>query len=336
MSAFVMAGADVRVLLHHMALYGLGAMLDEAGVPDVRLAWSSSMQPLPQITGEGLTADVVDGIVREHARVHAAESSWVQRDVELNGKQRGLMSPRLTTFGSDDVWGHVQVGRERELQALTDVRAYPALRFLAALGEPAYWSRNPKGDVLQDDGASRLEMQPRNQGSEFVGTRLRKLAAAVVARPPAAVSGGLLGTASLGAGNPTGFASTGTADDPLMWCAVWGIGQFPTAARIDAAVLTSGHIGRSRAESFYAPVWGPPWRPARLRSVLASRQLRDAAATDVVSPGSRDAGRDIAARAWLAARGVVGIMRFPIRRFGSDSAPERRALRGLDLRTVTS
>jgi hypothetical protein len=33
---------------------------------------------------------------------------------------------------------------------------------------------------------------------------------------------------------------------------------------------------------------------------------------------------------------VVGIVRFPIERFGSDSAPERRAMRGITLPITTS
>ena len=53
---------------------------------------------------------------------------------------------------------------------------------MAALGEPCYWVSDRLGAIQQDSAASRLEMQPRNIGSEFVGNRLRKLAdaAAVV------------------------------------------------------------------------------------------------------------------------------------------------------------
>jgi CRISPR-associated protein Csb3 len=77
-------------------------------------------------------------------------------------------------------------------------------------------------------------------------------------------------------------------------------------------------------------MWNQPWRPARLRSVLASAQLHTAAGSDLPL---RDRERLSALavesdRRWLNARGVLGIVRFPIHRFGSDNAPERRAMRG--------
>lgn len=100
------------------------------------------------------------------------------------------MSPRLATVPDKASWRDLQAARHRELDELTTSAKVTDLRFLAALGEPCYWSRNRKGDPLQDDGASRWEMQPRNQGSEFVGSRLRKLAIAVVGRAPRATVAG--------------------------------------------------------------------------------------------------------------------------------------------------
>jgi CRISPR-associated protein Csb3 len=91
-----------------------------------------------------------------------------------------------------------------------------------------------------------------------------------------------------------------------------------------------GHIGHTRREWFYLPVWHQQWRPARLRTVLASTQLRTAA-SDRLPPTVRDLPSPVAitaARRWLAARGAAGVIRFPIERFGSDNAPERRAMRG--------
>ena len=73
------------------------------------------------------------------------------------------------------------------------------------------------------------------------------------------------------------------------------------------------------------PVWRGAWQPARLRSILASAPLRVMAATGLdMCPDAEIS----AARAWLSARDVEGLVRFPIRRFGSDNAPERRAMRG--------
>jgi CRISPR-associated protein Csb3 len=122
----------------------------------------------------------------------------------------------------------------------------------------------------------------------------------------------------------------GPADNALVWCALWGIGQFPLAMRPDRTAATTGHLGRSRREWFYVPVWTTPWRPARLRSILAAQQLRQAATTGLTQPrtDNTDALNTRAAAAWLQTRGVIGILRFPIGRFGSDNAPERRARRG--------
>lgn len=344
MNGIVLGRGDVRTLLSHLALYGLAALLDEAGVPDVRLSWTPGMQPLPRVVCESLTRDVLGKVVGDHARVHAAGPSWVQRDIELKGTARGLMSPRLTPFGDLDVWKRVELARHRELDLLTDDRAWPDLRFLAALGEPCYWSHNRQDVPLQDDGASRLEMQPRNQGSEFVGSRLRKLAGKVAARGSDAVAAGIEGTLPVDeigsdrvdSRTPTGLASPGPTDNALAWCALWGIGQLPSTPRIDAAAVTSGHLGRSRREWFYVPVWEAAWRPSRLRSVLASQQLHDAATRDLADRSAADPAREVRSRSWLAARGVIGIVRFPIERFGSDSAPERRAMRGVTLPTAAS
>ncbi len=195
---------------------------------------------------------------------------------------------------------------------------------------------------MQDDGAARFEMQPRNQGSEFVGTRLRQLAGTVASRDPARILAGLRGDSPVedelshnmsDSRTATGLASPGPTDNALAWCALWGISQFPLAKRVNSAgrtsdpAVTSGHLSYRRKEWFYVPMWRGPWRPARLRSVLASQDLRTAAAAGLDLAGYSEA-QISAARAWLSARNVEGIMRFNIRRFGSDNAPERRAMRG--------
>lgn len=178
-------------------------------------------------------------------------------------------------------------------------------------------------------------MQPRNRGSEFVGSRLRKLAAAVARREPEEILAGLRGesvTDEIGSGKPdsrtaTGLASPGPTDNALAWCALWGISQFPIAVQADRAATTSGHISIGRREWFYVPMWNASWRPARLRSILASQRLRVAAFAGLKQSGYTEA--DVTAdRAWLAARGVTGLVRFPVHKFGSENAPERRAMRG--------
>jgi CRISPR-associated protein Csb3 len=336
MTDITLASCEPRTLLSHLALSGLGAIVQAGGAENVRLSWTDSANPRPVLSTAVPEAEIA-ALVRGHARELAAEGSWIQQNVPGSGQARGLMSPRLSQFRSPAEWERFQQARHSVLHTLTEEQRWLDLRFAAALGEPCYWrfNRFKKEERLQDDAASRFEMQPRNQGSEFVGNRLRHLADTVSRREPLAILSGLRGETTmdeLGKDSPTsrtatGLASPGPTDNALAWCALWGISQFPLALRVNSAVMTSGNIrGRGR-EWFYVPVWKGPWRPARLRSILASKQLRDLAASGLDLRGHSDADLP-RARAWLSARGVQGIVRFPVHKFGSDNAPERRAMQG--------
>ncbi len=342
MTQITLASCEPRTLFSPLALYGLGAIAESGGVRDVRLGWTGTANPRPCISAADADDIAVAELVLGHARMRNADSSWGRRDVTFRVKSPGVpktatkavMSPRLSQFADPATWELVQQSRQEVLDELTTGHHWLDLRFLAALGEPCYWSSSKKGESLQDDGAHRMEMQPRNQGSEFVGTRLRKLAAAVAQRDAAKVLAGLSGASvtdeldnSPDSRTATGLASPGPADNALAWCALWGISQFPIAMRINDTAETSGHLSHRRKEWFYVPVWTGLWRPARLRSVLASQALRTFAATGLGAAGYTD-GHVSAARAWLAARNVEGTVRFEILKFGSDNAPERRAMSG--------
>lgn len=338
--AFVLRGADVRWLVWHMALYGLASILDDAGVPGLRLEWSREVQAKPAVTGDPLDSAVVADAVLGHAAKQAAEGSWIRRDIVLKGAERGLMSPRLTSIGGDtDAWSELQQARHEVIDSLLDGNDLLAVRLVGALGQPAYWSRNRKGDLLQDDGASRLEMQPRNQGSEIVRNRLRPLAESVARRTAEAVLTGLDGGSrrdEIGKDSPssrtaTGFAAPGPTDNAVAWCALWGMSCFPVAPRVNltrgAAAVTPAHVRSKLVEWFFVPVWDQPWTLARTRTVLMSRALVTAGSARLGDAAVSGHDR-IAAEAWLRDRGVRGLVGFRIHRFGSASAPERRALRG--------
>jgi CRISPR-associated protein Csb3 len=259
------------------------------------------------------------------------------------------MSPRLSAF-KEDTWASVQQLRREVLDSQTSEHRWLDLRFLAALGEPCYWRFNKTGGRLQDDGASRMEMQPRNQGSEFVGNRLRKLAEAVAGREPSKILQGLRGesvTDEIGNDRPdsrtaTGLAGPGPTDNAIAWCALWGISQFPITMRVGMTAETTGHFIFRRDEWFYAPMWHGPWRPARVRSILASHSLRVLASDEIKETFAGKEQKPHAdtevseARAWLRARGVAGAIRFPIQKFGSANAPERRAMGGEAISVLTS
>jgi CRISPR-associated protein Csb3 len=346
---FTLNRSDVRSMLWHLALYGLAAICEEAGIDDLRIRWTRGLTPHGRVEttvkeGRVLDDQQVAAIVHHHALERSVDPSWLLQDIDVKGSRRGLMSPRLSAFPDAATWEAVQQARHRVLDQLTGRHAWLDLRMIAALGEPCYWSHNRQQQPLQDDGASRLEMQPRNQGSEFIGSRLRKLATSVATRVPEAVSNGLagefvadeIGREAVDSRTPTGLASPGPTDNAVAWCALWGISQFPLAMRVNATAVTSGHLGRPRREWFYLPVWHEPWQPARLRSILASAQLHTASAGDLPRQDKRGrptpwAVRDsevLAAQRWLLTRGVEGVIRFPIARFGTDKAPERRAMNG--------
>ncbi len=339
MTTLEMKSSDTKNMLWHMALLGMGAILEDAGLPDVRLSWSGGMTPRCRVhTPHGNPADLASAILQHAA--HRSSNSWIQKDAVLPRKNQGLMSPRITRFvDNPQVRPGVFTQREEVLDDLMHKQEWLDLRFLAALGEPCYWSKNDSGQVLQDDGASRLEMQPRNQGSEFVRSRLRKLAEAVAKRDELNVLAGLTGQSIRDeAGNDetdsrtgTGFTNPGPVDNAVAWCALWGISQLPTIPRVNHTAVTSGHVGnRRKGESFYLPYWTARWRPARVRTIVSSAALEKVAHSAMVETSAAEV-EDTKAREWLAARGVRGIVCFPIEEFGSKNAPERRAMLGRPL-----
>lgn len=344
MTEFVLGTAEPKTMLSHMALYGLAAIVEDGGLDDVRLSWTGSMTPQPVLHAPRATPETVGEIVRAHAARRAVPESWPNRPVH-EGEKGALMSPRISSITTGDGWRSLQRRRHDVLDELTDSRSFLDLRLIAALGEPSYWNFNRKGQRLQDNGASRLEMQPRNTGSEFVRTRIRPLAKAVAARTVSAVSDGLLGNTvrdesekdKFDSRTPAGFASPGPTDNALAWCALWGISQFPIAQRIHTAGArdgwadTTGHTGSRGSGHFYTPVWQGLWRTARLRSIVASGQLRRFVGIGL-NPKEAEPQKD-AARQWLASRGVTSVVRFTVERHGSDSAPERRAGLGELLKT---
>lgn len=333
MNAIGLAGSP-SILLTHLAFYGLAAICEEAGQRNLRVSWTQGMRPhaLIHLAGD---AQVLAKLVKRHAEVRHEQNCWIQKDILLRNEPRGLMSPRLTLIDDEGTWRTLQDKRHEVLDLLTVQRAHLDLRMLGALGEPAYW-RFKNGKCRQDEAASRLEMQPRNQGSEFVRNKLRKLAGTVACRSVDQIQEGLVGstvvdeighdsTASLSA---TGLAMPGPVDNVLLWCALWGISQLPISYRTSRRAETAGALWSPvrRREFFYTPIWTDPWHPARLRSVLTNKNLCVVAKalaqrTDEEPDARAEAG-------WLTGRGVVAIILFEVGTFGSKNAPERRAQPG--------
>jgi CRISPR-associated protein Csb3 len=112
MTQITLAGCEPYTLLSHMALYGLGAILEADGAHDVRLGWSTPANPRPVIsTGDTDEAELAARI-GQHAEAHAAADSWVQRDSTLTVRSqdkpkpavKALMSPRWSSVPAKMCW----------------------------------------------------------------------------------------------------------------------------------------------------------------------------------------------------------------------------------------
>lgn len=325
MTDFVMARADHRRVLDHLAFYGLADILVWHGVSNVRLDWQGAE---PIVSGDGLSAEVVDEAVRRHA----ATRTWIDE----NHAGRGTMSPRVTAPDDDDGWRALQRARHAVLDAEMAESRWADLRFLGALGEPGYWRFFNK-QRRPDDGASLWDMQPRNAGSEFVGSRLRPLRAKIAARKAGTLAAGLSGEAlldDLNGDDPRGITATGLAmpgpvDGAQVWCALWAIGQFPIGYRLNSRAITTGVlVGPKRLRVACVPVWQGGITPSRLRTLIASPQLPVLASRDEGSAGARGGLDSATASAWLRGRNVRGVYRFPMKNFGTEKAQEWRVLGG--------
>src|SRR5277367_6346169 len=117
MTDITLAGCEPHTLLSHMALYGLGAILESEGVHDVRLGWTRASSPRPYVYTPETDGLMVAARLGQHALTLDAAGSWVQQDITLKGTPRGLMSPRLSLF-DEETWPVVQSYRWQVLDAL--------------------------------------------------------------------------------------------------------------------------------------------------------------------------------------------------------------------------
>lgn len=321
---FILATSTPHIALSHLTLYGVAAILDDAG-HHVRLSWTNTSDPRPCIHS-ALEPEQLAEVVHAHSAQRAESESWLQATFTSRGRTMALLSPRISKLDHDD-WPLLQEQRHNVLDALRHQHAHLDLKLLAALGEPCYWSFTPRGDLIQDDAASRWDMQPRNRGSELVTNRLRPLATTLAKWSPKKILDGLTGTTvhdTVGEQKPdsrtaTGLAPPGPTDNALTWCALWGISQLPTTHRPGRRSRSTGHQGPAEAEAMHLPAWNRPWPLARLRTILTSPALHTFAASEADSAP---------ARRWLHAHGIPTVMTFPVDRYGTDKAPERRTQHG--------
>ncbi len=321
-----MNGADPRFLASHLALFGIGALLQSSfGHGQVRVAWTSSMDPRPviEIVGTNDWQDIYDALMTQTQAAHA----WLDESFpDGTRKPRGLMSPRRGIAPDD--WPAFVERRHAVVDALDAANSLVHLRMLGGLGEPSYWHRNRKGEHQPDYGASRFDTQPRNSGSELVTNRLRKDAAAVERMGPDQL------LVALTAANPVsddpsacaGLAPNGTFGSAISWFAHWGMALCPVAPRANLRSLTTTFLDTGPAMCAL-PMTTSLLGVSRLRDLLATHH-----AGVVVAAGTPD-GRRATSEAWLRAQGIQCVARFSFRNDGTASAAKWIANLG-DLVTI--
>jgi CRISPR-associated protein Csb3 len=342
--------SDPLELLTHMAAYGFAAIIEAAAETPPTLSWRGGVNPRLRIEHKSLSVPDMAQQVRDHATRLSNNDAWPGKRWEATDK--GLMSPRIPIeIKQQKQWKKLQQGRHEVLDALANAGAWLDLRFLWSLGEPCYWrkasnnkaSNKRKDKTTEDDdqsaAVSRLDLQPPNGGREVIATRVAPLASDVSKRTPAQIVDAFHGTYlkdsrskddGWDSRSAIGFRGRGPVDDAVSWCAIWGISQFALNQALKVTTTASCMI-HDEQEWVCIPVWQGQWTPARLRTILASRQLRATAraylSTDDTD-GSGDAVGSTGAK-WLLARGVHALILFPFKVDVSSHAKPRHAQRGI-------
>ena len=336
-------GGSPASALTHMAMVGLAAILQDRTSVDPRMRWIESNGLTAQVDVPELNAHEIGAVIGEHAAECAKPDSWVSQDLDHEGRLTAVFSPRIKPAATNQQWARLQKARQEGLDCIRDHGGDLDLRFIHALGEPAYWRSAPNGP-RPDEGASRWEMKTRNRGEEFVGNRLRLLAAAVGDRDNELILQGLTGAAvrdecgknARDSRSSTGLTRPRPTDNAVAWCALWGIAQLPVIQRVDQRSATAGYLAAARAPrhdpAMIIPMPIRPMLPARFRTLLRGPELV-AGGRSGLEPDGSAAEISAAALEWFRVRGIGALMRFPIERVGSASAPENRLLDGVMIRT---
>lgn len=331
-------GGSYTSALTHLAGLGVAAILEESGHRGVRILWTQTANPKMLVSGPGVEATTVAQLVIDHAERHARRNSWVQAVTKIRkgGKEAevGLFSPRIAAPEGRDSWVSLYTQRRAVFDADQEFTWLDG-QFVQALGEPAYWQADLK-DPMPDEGASRWEMKTRNRGEDFVRNRLAPLAREVSGRSVDAVATALSGKAihdSAGKEDSrtgSGFTTPRPVDDAVAWCSLWGISAFRLFPAISGVAVTPGAwpAAVTHPSMMALPLSTSPLSLAKIRRIIRSKPFSDAS----FGSNSTDSGSRIqasAARVSLKRTGVDGIVRFPIRKGGSISAPERQILAGI-------
>lgn len=326
----IIIGGAIESALTHFAGIGSAVVLDAMAGGTTTLGWTDEEEPRLVVHSAAPDRDAVATAL--HAMVAArAEDSWVTATMTHEGRtDTGTFSPRIKAPGSAESWTTLQELRHGWIDALLDAGDLLDLQMIGGLGEPAYWAERDN-KVQPDSGASRLEMKARNRGEEFIGNRFNKMHSAVAARTPQEVLAGITGesmTDELGGRDSqtaTGMRLPGPVDAAQALMALWGMSMMPPMHRVNDMSVTPGFQPQHRVhpEILVLPVPTRPITVHKYRALCATRWLQEASTAifqgDEISPEILGRFRE---------HGVDALVKFPIRKAGSDTAPQRFLLDG--------
>lgn len=332
--------------LTHFAMYGLAMVAEYEGAKHVRLSWSNERVPRAVLDIDLDRLQLAEGL-RSFAERNSGEESWAIRTLKYGEGEFSPFSPRFKAIDArkyPEDWAKHQAFRSSYLDELLESHQLLELRFIHALGEASYWhseNRQPR----PDHGASRLEMKTRNKGEEFIKNRFALMLKELSTWNQEEILAGLTGSQvndSLASKKEdsrtaTGFTPPGPTDVALAFSALLGISSFPLAYHTHRKSVTPGTFPSqaSHPSLLVLPLPTTPVTPARLRSMVVSQELALLGLQELKEEQEQQStdSEVLAAGAWMRARGVPAIAVFPIKKAGTDSAPERQIQAGI-VRTV--
>lgn len=328
---------EIDDLFSHMTLLGLASIVEDAGVPSVRVWWDAEERPVISGAFDGGVGEVAE-IVHAHVAAHVAPTSWLRDRFSFKNGPKSITvsttAPRTTAPVDPLDWQRLDDRRQGALDAMSSALDH---RLVQGLGYRSWWYHRGK-DMRADIGANIWEMRTRNKGTEFIADRLLPLGEVLAEWPVDEIRSGLLGETlndshgknKLDSRTPTGFSTPRPVDNARAWCALWALSMVPVVHLANPsgaypAYLARDKVGVGSPHQLLMPVPDTPVSLARMRALLRSEQLIVA----VDSGAESSTLRRQAAWTWLHQQGAAALVRFPVRYVGSASAPERQALSGV-------
>ena len=311
------------LLLAHLAAYGMAVALDAAGV-DVFVGHdprSQSFEPLVTFAGgQNAARAAVSASARQM-------ESIVEHDIEpgsTGNERRATIWARRSLDRSGERLARVVALRARLVDAADSCSDGVALGLLAGLGSPLTWG---PARLKSSGGATALDGVIGNHTSDFVRGVLRPMrrAAADEACDP------FLAPDAQTSPDKTGWAPPGTRVRHVhQWLAALGLSLLPVAHRHTERSRTPACWRRDRASGVTLPVLKAQCSVARLRALLALRQL-----AEITTSADLEGTAAVQAAGVLRSYGIEEVVVFQRRDrtgAGSSVAFDFRAGQRVDLR----